>query len=223
MIIFSLSTTPNREKNLSLILPTILIQTDILFVNLVNYDNVPEILYNDKIVINRFDNVGSEIRFFDYSDCPEDSYYFTIDDDILYPEDYSKTMISTMEKYNNEVVCCVHGSIIDKKLDSGYYKKNRKVFHFKEELLSETKVMIPGVGTSCFYKNKTNIEISKYKISNMSDVYTACFLSEQNIDRICVKREKNWLQPLSEFGTRIFGKNPHEEIDKMINIHKNIL
>lgn len=83
--------------------------------------------------------------------------------------------------------------------------------------------MIPGVGTSCFYKGKTNINLENYKVRNMSDTYTACFLAEQGIKRISIKRDSNWLKPLNEFGVSIWGNNPHEEIDKMINKYKNIL
>lgn len=223
MIIFSLSTTENRSENLNLIIPKLINQADMIFVNLIGYENIPSILKNRKIIINRFKNAGSEIRFFDYNDCEKDSYFFTIDDDILYPEDYSEVMISNMRKYNNKSVCCVHGSDIDKTLEKDFYKKNRTVFHFKKELKSNTEVMIPGVGTSCFYRGTTNIEIDNYKVSNMSDTYTACFLAEQNIKRISIERESNWLEPLQEHGSRIFGNNPHEEIDRMINKFKKIL
>ena len=223
MIIFSISTTPNREKNLSLILPNILQQSDLLFVNLINYKYVPEILNHNKIMINRFNDAGSEIRFFDYNECTDNTYYFTIDDDIFYPQNYSEIIISNMQEYNNNVVCCVHGSNIDENLTSGFYKKNRQVFHFKDSLLTNTEVMIPGVGTSCFYKGSTKINLDNYKVSNMSDTYTACFLAEQNIKRISIKRENGWLKPLNEFGSKIFGNNPHEEIDNMINKYKDIL
>ena len=223
MIIFSLATTQNREKNLESIIPNILQQSDLIYVNLVGYKSTPEILKNNKIVINRFEEAGSEIRFFNYNDILKDSYYFTIDDDILYPKDYTYKIINNMKIYNNEVVCCVHGSNIDKNLNGGFYKKNRKVFHFKEELSNNIEVMIPGVGTSCFYKGSTKINIEDYKVRNMSDTYTACFLAEQNIKRISIKRENVWLKPLNEFGSKIFGNNPHEEIDKMINKYKDIL
>lgn len=218
-----MSSLPKRKSNLELIIPKIIEKCDFIFVNLIGYSEVPKILENKKIKINFFETGGSEIRFFDYNSIPNDSYYFTIDDDILYPENYSEIMISNMKEYNNNVVCCVHGSNIDKNLTSGFYKKNRRVFHFKNSLLTNTEVMIPGVGTSCFYKGKTNINLENYKVRNMSDTYTACFLAEQGIKRISIKRDSNWLKPLNEFGVSIWGNNPHEEIDKMINKYKNIL
>lgn len=222
-VFYSMASIPKRISNLEIILPLILNQCDLLFINLVSYNSIPNLLKNKKIIINSFNNVGSEIRFFDYNSIPNDSYYFTIDDDILYPEDYSEIMISNMQEHNNNVVCCVHGSNIDKNLTSDFYKKNRQVFHFKDSLLNNTEVMIPGVGTSCFYKEKTKINIDNYKVSNMSDTYTACFLAEQSIKRISIKREKNWLKPLNEFGSRIFGNNPYVSIDEMINKYKKII
>jgi hypothetical protein len=223
MIIFSLSTIFERKDNLLSIIPNIINQCDLLYVNLINYKNIPEILLQKKIIINRFKNKGSEIRFFDYSDCEDDSYYFTIDDDILYPENYSEIMILNMKEYNNKVVCCVHGSNIDKNLQNDFYKKNRQVFHFKDSLMENTDVMIPGVGTSCFYKGTTKIDIENYKVRNMSDTYTGCFLADQSIRRISIKRNVNWLRPLNEYGSKIFGNNPHEEIDRMISKYKEIL
>ena len=67
------------------------------------------------------------------------------------------------------------------------------------------------------------LNISDYKTKNMSDTYTACFLAEQNVKRVSVKRPSNWLIPLNEHGVRIWGNNPHEEIDKMINKYKILL
>jgi hypothetical protein len=223
MIIFSLATTQNREENLESIIPNILQQSDLVYVNLVGYKKNPEILKNKRIIINRFEQVGSEIRFFNYNNVPDDCYYFTIDDDILYPKDYTEVMINNMKLYNNQNICCVHGSNIDKKLNSKFYKKNRQVFHFKDELIENKEVMIPGVGTSCFYKRNMKLNISDYKTKNMSDTYTACFLAEQNVKRVSVKRPSNWLIPLNEHGIRIYGNNPHEEIDKMINKYKDKL
>jgi hypothetical protein len=222
-IIFSLATISDRKKNLNYIIDGILNQCDLIFVNLVGYDKVPSILKNDKIIVNQFEYVGSEIRFYNYNDIPDDSYYFTIDDDIYYPKDYSKTLIKNMKMYENNVVCCVHGSNIDKSLNNNYYKKNRDVFHFKEKTLNNIEVMIPGVGTSCFYKKNTKLNINDYKVRNMSDTYTGCLLAKQGIKRISIKREKMWLRPLNEFYRRIHGNNPYQEIDRVINENKNYL
>lgn len=223
MIVFSLSTIYNRYKNLEIIIPNILNQCDLLYINLVNYKHIPDILKNDKIIINQFNNVGSEIRFYNYNDIQDDTYYFTIDDDILYPKDYVSIMIKNMQKYDNKSVCCVHGSNIDLKMKSGFYKKNRVLYHFKNRLDKNIDVMIPGVGTSCFYKKYVKINLSDFKVKNMSDPYIGCFLAKQKISKFSIKRNKNWLLTLNDYGKKICGNNPHKEIDKLINSYKKYL
>ena len=215
--IFSLNTLSNRKDNLPIILPAILNQCDLLYVNLINYydDVVPDILNNDKIIINRWGVAGSEYRFYNYNDCDDDTYYFTIDDDILYPLDYSDVLIENMKLYNNEAVCCVHFSnLISLKGDNVY--RNRTGVNFKLELKQNTKAMIAGIGTACFYKKNVKINLSDFKVPNMSDPYVANFLKKQSINIIAIKRKELWMKSLNEFGVSIFGNNPLKEIDKVL-------
>lgn len=216
MKVFSLNTIPERAANLEVIIPIILKQSDLLYVNLIGYKYIPKVLDQKNIIINIFEKGGSELRFYNYKSCDDDTYYFTIDDDILYPENYSLVMIETMKKYNNKVICCVHGSDVDLNLNKNFYKENRKVYKFYSKC-KERIVMIPGVGTSCFYKGNISINLEDFKVSNMSDVYVASFAYKQNIPVICVSREQNWLIPLNEYNKKIWGNNPHEHIDEVIN------
>lgn len=217
MIIFSLNILQSRANNLEIILPNILKQSDFIYVNLIGFREIPKILLNEKIKINNFFNGGSELRFFNYNDCNEDDYYFTIDDDIIYPENYVDVVISNMKAYNNDVVCCIHGSIVNLEQKKDYYKRNRIVYHFKNELIENKKVIFPGVGTSCFYGKKFKINLTDFKASNMSDIYVGCFLYQQNIPIISIKRKNNWLLPIITNDKTIWGNNNHEKIDEMIN------
>lgn len=217
MIFYSLNSLENRKSNLDRIIPIILNQCDKIFVNMIGYTDIPKILINDKIHLNFLEKGGSETRFNPYNEIPLDSYFFTIDDDIIYPNNYSEVMIQKMKEYNNKCIICVHGSDIDLNQTSGFYKKNRKVFHFTEELKENRVVMIPGVGTSCFYKESFILELSNMKTPNMSDPYIGYFAKKQKMDIISIKRKKMWLEPLNGFGTSIFGNNPHKEIDEILN------
>lgn len=217
--IFSLNTIPNRVKNLDIIIPIILKQADKLYVNVIGYKEIPIILNNDKIVVNQFEKGGSELRFYNYNDNDfenSDVYYFTIDDDILYPVDYSDVMIKRMIEYDNNVVCCVHGSIVNFKVNSNYYS-NRHIYNYKNEVKKDIIVHIPGVGTTCFYKKNFKVNLDDFKVKNMSDPYVSTFLHKQNIKPICIKRKKLWLKDLDMCGTSIFGNNPHKDIDDLFN------
>ena len=217
MIIFSLNILQSRANNLEIILPNILKQCDFIYVNLIGFKKIPEILFNEKIKINSFFRGGSELRFFNYNDCDEDTYYFTIDDDIIYPEDYSEVLINNMKIYDNNAICCVHGCNVNLSQRKNYYKKNRTVFHFKDELKENKNVIIPGVGTSCFYIKNFKLKLTDFKTSNMSDVYVGCFAHQQNIPIITIKRKLNWLIPIKSNDKTIWGNNQYDKIDELIN------
>lgn len=218
MVVFSLNSIYNREKNLEYIIPNLVNQVDILYINLIGYPNnyiLPKVLKNDKIRITFLESGGSETRFIKYNDCVDDTYYFPVDDDIIYPKNYASYLISKMFHYNNNAVCCIHGSDINLNLDKDFYKTGKTTIHFTKELGEDTKVVIPGVGTSCFYKGNVDINMNDFKHQNMSDPYIATFLYKQKIDVVCVKRGANWLSRFDECGSSIWKNNPYKEIDKL--------
>jgi hypothetical protein len=208
----------NRVKNLDIILPNILQQCDVLHVNLIGYSSkytLPSILINDKIKISKFEKVGSEFRFFHYNNYI-DSYYFTIDDDILYPIDYSDKMIFGMKSHNNNSIYCVHGTTPDvKKLYNVW--ANRPSYPFQSKLNYDSRVLAPGVGTSCFYTSTLKIDMDWFEYPNISDAYLCCFAYNQNVPIYSIKRENRWLRQLEEFGTHIWGTHPHNIIDNIIH------
>jgi hypothetical protein len=217
MIVFSLNIVKEREKNLNTIVSNIISQCDQLYVNLINFSLTPEILLQNKVIVNHFFKGGSELRFFNYNDCEDDTYFFTIDDDIIYPLDYAEKHMEKIKKYNNKIVTCIHGSNVNLNQNMDFYQKGREVYRFQKSLTADTPVMIPGVGTSCFYKKSIKINLEDFKTPNMSDVYIASFLFKQKISIISIKRDDMWLKPIPTNDKTIWRNNPYEEIDIMIN------
>lgn len=220
--IFSLNLIKERVNNLKIIISNILPQCDLIYINCINHkinlnDDNLSFLKNDKIRIFYLPSGGSETRFIHYNNhLEENTYYFTIDDDILYPKNYSDIHIKNMLKYKNNIISCVHGSDYDLTLRSNFYLNRKRVFHFTQELKSSKNVMICGVGTSCFYTHNFKINLQDFKVSNMSDPYVSLFAKKQNIDIMSIERPKLWLIPLNEGGKRIYGNNPHKEIDNLV-------
>ncbi len=215
--VFSLNTISNREPNLKFIIPSILKQADYLHINLIGYNYIPKILKKKKILINQTKIGGSELRFLPYHIYPGNTYFFPIDDDILYPDDYSNVLIKNMLMYGNEAICCVHGSDINLNQNKDYYKIGKRTKHFSKKLDINTQVLIPGVGTSCFFKKTFNIDINEFKTPNMSDAYIGSFAFKQKIPVISIERKAKWLKLLPEYKTSIWGNNPHSDIDELIN------
>lgn len=223
--IFSLACLPNRKENLKIILPIILPQADLLYLNLVNFDKSIEypIVKDDKIIINKFkEKVGSQNRFYNYNDVGDDTYYFTIDDDLLYPNDYSEKLIKEMLKNDNKCICCVHGGFFNFKRDNNY-RKGRKSLNYGSRLIKTKRVMYPGVGTSCFYKKYFKLNYNDFEYDNMSDCYIACFAVRQNIPIYSIVRNRCWIKNLKRYGTSIWSNNPIKHIDETINVYKDKL
>lgn len=235
--IFSLNNIRERKYNLKIILPNILAQCDFLFLNVIGYkdfyseiDQITKkiILENkNKVLITSYKKAGCQYKFYFYEKIPENTYYFTIDDDIIYPIDYSEIMIEKMKKYNNECICCVYGKNIDLSLDFDYntpkehYKQNKFSIHKKTN--QDNEVMIPGTGTSCIHKNKKTKDMIKFSemiVDNMSDYYLASFCKKNKIKIIAIERYSYWLYPIHTMGRSIHGINgttPNKEIDKLVN------
>lgn len=221
-VAYSIASIKERIENLKYIIPIILEQCDQLYVNLVGHNQFPDCLLNNNIIVNEYIAAGSQVRFYDYNNNDAMSHYFTIDDDILYPRNYTDYMLRKMKEYNDKAICCVHGSNVDLAMKKDYYKKKKKTYRFCNELDSDAEVMFPGVGTACFCKEKFMLQSNYMTIDNMSDVYIGTFAVQQGLKVMSVKRDKDWLQPLDGFGKSIWKHNPYSEIDKIINENKTL-
>ena len=215
--IFCMNTIPERYPNLARSLSILLDQADIFYLNLVNYPEIPELPKSPKLQVNLVGQKGSEYRFAYYNLSETHDYYFTVDDDILYPKNYAEVMIANAEKYNHRALVCVHGTILDLTRVNNFYGPSRKGWNYKRPLETNQRVTLPGCGTLCISKRsgfKLNLE--DFKVKNMSDTYIGCWAHQQKIPVYAVARKKKWLRMLPQYGNSIWGKNPHDEIDKLV-------
>ena len=215
--ILSLNCIPNRVGNLRYSIPILLPHCDIFHLNLIGTfteEQKEQIPYKDELDITQVNQGGSELRFLHYGKYSE-AYYFTLDDDILYPPDYVNTMIEQMQYYSNKAICCVHGSFIDFDLKKDFFKYKSNL-HFTQPLKQNTQVLVPGVGTSCFYTKNFRISLDWFGTPNMSDAYITCFAYREQVPVCAISRVPRWLKQLPEQGSSIWGNNPHTEIDTLI-------
>ena len=196
LIIYNLASY-NREDSLELVVNSILPQCDQLRVYLNCYSSIPKYLYDPSIVYYTSQEYGDCGDIGKFHDCDnfKDCYYFTIDDDIFYPKNYSDKLIDKIEKYDRKHVVGVHGVDLLRRPILDYYK-DRKVYHFKKELLFDKPVDILGTGTVAYFSNSIEIYRSDFKKNNMADIWFSCKLERNNIKRICVEREIGWLNPI---------------------------
>lgn len=215
MIIFSLSTIYKRKENLSTIIPNILEQCDVLHINLIGYDENPH-FNSSKIIYHSLPTgTGAESKFNHYLECNSSDYYLTIDDDILYPKNYVDKIIR-----KGELITCLHGGFWNLSVSKNF-RKYRKTYNFKDELKKDTEVHFGGTGTMCIKGELLDIPKNYFKHKNMVDPYLSVLANKQKVPIVSVKREKNWLKDLNDFGEKINGNNPNLEIDKLIKENKH--
>jgi len=187
----------NREDGLRKVTRSVLPQCDELWVYLNGYKTTPDfLLKNSKIKIfssNQFGDCGDIGKF---HDCEKlrDCYHFTIDDDINYPPDYSKRMISQIEKYQRKKVIGVHGAKINFPCQN--YYKDRWHCHFKNKLANDTPVHIIGTGTCAYHTSTISVKKSDFKEKNMADIWFSIIGQQQKVPFIIINREQNWLSPI---------------------------
>jgi hypothetical protein len=193
-IIISISSMNSRFENLINTLKSIDNQSDIINVYLNNYSekNI-NYLFNNYKSVNFFPSQGI---YGDLGDTGKflfqnkKDYYLTCDDDIIYPEFYSKKIIENINKYNS--IVGFHGSLISS--DEEYYSRKIK-FHFNKELIHDKEVNILGTGVMGFDNSKYFFPFNTIKTKNMSDIYIAEYANNNNYKFICLSKNNGWIKP----------------------------
>lgn len=203
MIIYNISSY-NRPVGLVNAVRSVINQCDFINVSLNSYKHIPEELCkNNKIRILITDNqYGDAYKFSEF--IHSSGYYFTIDDDIIYPPDYTDFMISNVEKYNRRSIITLHGRKY-KKFPIKSFTEKAEVLHFKTKVESDKVVHIGGTGVMCIHTDLCRIPLEYFKHPNMADIWVAKWASEHKIDIVCVKHDKNYLTPQLSEGETIYG------------------
>lgn len=192
-----MATFPSREENVAKAIKSLINQVDelVLWVN----GNVilPDICNNKKIRVYR----GEEILGFDIGCAGKfalayewNGYIFTVDDDIIYPNDYVEKSIVKLEEYNRQYVMSWHGRI--QELPAIAYRGRGAVLKncsFQTDVEKDTECNIIGTGCTFFH---TDTIIPKYDImemnfSNVSDILFSISIDKRDIKRLVPAHKKD--------------------------------
>ena len=171
-----------RKPNLKKILPTLIPQFDKFILNTIDYNND----IKDIDCFNVGDK-GSEYRLIHYNQFSY-GYYFCLDDDILYPDDYVKKMVELSKELG---VVGVHGYIQGKR------------HNFRQSLNGKYTTNRLGVGTVCIPCGLLDIDISNWE-RNKSDEQFSNLCKASGVDMYVVPRKYKWLTPLPDYGKSIY-------------------
>lgn len=192
----------NRKESLLKTIESIYNFADIINISLNLYPEIPHQLIDSKINIILTDNTKGDAYKF-YNLVNSDGYFFTIDDDIIYPPNYTDYLIQKVEKYNRKKVVTLHGRFFNNFPIASYYHSWKNFYHCMDTLNEDSIVQIGGTGVMCFHTNLLKVDIDYFKKPNMADVWIGKYCYENNIGIICVEHNKNFLK-LQEVGETIY-------------------
>ena len=191
----NIATYPARYKQLQKMLPTILEQFDEIRVCLNDYDQAPQFLKHDKIIVaippvNLTDN--GKFMFIEIAD--KDELYCTLDDDILYPKNYRRTLEEAHKCYP-EAILTFHGRKLKGKFKT-YYKAGHTAYRCLGTVHKDSKIDIAGTGVTAFVPFEGCSQIALFKEQKMSDIVFSLQAAYQKKEIICLRHKQGWIKAI---------------------------
>lgn len=191
IVFVGIAAIPSRIDSLKLTINSLIDQVHKIGVYLNGWDNIPKYLINEKIEIVKSQDNG------DYGDAGKfywvnkfKGYYFTCDDDIIYPRNYISRTIEKIEYYDRKAVIAFHGSIILDGFKDYYSSKSRRVLSFNFNRPKDEPVHIVGTGTIGFHTSTIIVKFEDFETPNMADIYFARLGQNQNVPFLVQKHKK---------------------------------
>jgi len=185
--------TYKRDHYLLKTIESIYDQADVINIALNSHTIVPTELCNDAKINCYITNnsIGDGFKFLKLNDS--NGYYFTIDDDIIYPKNYSDYLIQKYMQYNNKCVVTLHGRTFIKHPITSYYRSGHYSYRCLGDVNSDVAVEFGGTGVMMFHTDLIKYDIKNILHPNMADVWMGKFANEMNIKIMCVAHNKNYL------------------------------
>ena len=201
----AIPTMPSRLPYVHHAINSLLPQVDKMFICANNYEpfdvSILDVnLQSDlkgKIEIYLGRDFGSIGRFY-WSD-KVNGYYITCDDDLIYPPDYVKYMISKIEQYKRQAIITLHGKILDLPLVHWIGigpGKMKTIYACLAEVNKDYDIHVAGTGAMAYHTDTMKLRIEDFKNNNLDDVEFSILAQKQNIPLIVVKHEKGYLKYL---------------------------
>ena len=211
-----LATIPAREKTLHSVIASIVPQLNTLHVVLNGYTHVPDcVKHSAKVVYWLEDNSKGDAKKFMMADCP-DCYYFSFDDDLIYPFGYCDYMVKGIDTY--DAIVTLHGRNYPRPVIS--FRKWSANYRCLGTVTEDVKVDLGGSGCMAFSTKRFKIQESDFKDKNMADVFIAQKAHEQDIPIMVLKHRPTYLQYLPQKRT-IWMTTPN--VNKQTEILKSFL
>jgi len=197
----SVCSIPAREEQLTNVVRAMLEQVDHLFVYLDKYNETPKILRkNPNVTVRHSGEYNQDFRdnakFLAYDDLKkihEEFYYFTCDDDLIYPQDYVLALLRRIDELDRHAVVGLHG-VVCEETPTAYFRR-RFIHHFIwATLKAPCLVNNLGTGTIGFHSGLFNsLDPRSWKHGGMVDILFSIEARRRGVPMVCCDRQAGWL------------------------------
>jgi hypothetical protein len=204
--------TYKRDTCLFKTIDSIYNQADVINVALNSHTKVPERLLNDS-KINCFitdNSIGDGFKFLKLEES--NGYFFTVDDDLIYPKTYAQYLIEKFEHYKRKDIVSLHGRIFLNHPVQSYYRSEHHNYRCLGSVLNDVIVELGGTGVMMFHTDLLKFSYKDILYPNMGDIWLAKFATEKKIKTVCLKHDEKYLGYQAEVGSEtIFDKSAYND------------
>ncbi|HGY3556512.1 TPA: glycosyltransferase [Pseudomonas putida] len=226
-VVVSLCSIPQRAALLRQTVKSLASQVDAFYIYLDNYDHVPDFLRgcHPQMTIFRsaeHPKLRDNGKFLAFPTLSKNCYYFTADDDIIYPPDYVCRMVQRIETYERQAVIGVHGVLLPEQAE-GYFSAFRKVHMFTKRLERDALVNNLGTGTVAFHSSLLRgLDLTHFGTPGMADLHLSVLCKQRDIPMIALARPEGWLQELPSPNTSLYNefRQADDQQSALIRAHK---
>lgn len=142
---------------------------------------------NSKHILNLTDNG----KFYGLSRMTEPCYYFTCDDDLIYPPSYIPDMVAKIKEHN--CIISHHGRILTR--EGVPYYKGHKSFRCLNDVSNDEQIDVPGTGCTAFDTSYFNPdELWKANDLLMSDLVFGLEAAKLNKKIMVLKHQTGYIR-----------------------------
>lgn len=220
LIFAGMASIPEREAQLKKTITGIIPYVDQLFLFLNDYVQVPSWLSRyEKITpfLSRQENtnMGDAGKFFGLNKISgDDFYYFTLDDDMLYPQNYIWKMTGKIEKYHRKAIVGCGGYIMKPEVNH-FYNDRQSNWHIRQPNNEDRAVHILHTCLTAWHSSSLDFRYEDCEKPNMGDIWLALAAQKKHVPMILIERPASWVlsQPLPVTET-IYGQYRNNCLDQ---------
>lgn len=193
-ITISMATIPNRMTGMCQVVETLLPTCDNFDIYLNDYPggfHLP-VFDDPKVTVRRGEDLGARGKFFAAHRTP--GYFLTVDDDIIYPPDYTYKMIQAIDYYGRQAVVGTHGVIMGEPANSmqPVTRTSRIFYPFFRDQQMDTPVHLLGTGVMGYHTDTLTIDWREMLPGKIDD-QVARLLQREHVPAMCLAHRGSWI------------------------------